>query len=112
MECTLRENIKTIVCSRSGINCFTTYLGATFFKLQAALLFLERGGNVDGVERIHLQSPTTHTSQTLLLKVKSPSESWQPLVGISISAAVEADYMGVVPHTGSDINLLQREGLL
>lgn len=43
-----------------------------------------------------------------LLKVKSPSESWQLLVGISISAAVEADYMGVVPHTGSDINLPQR----
>lgn len=44
-----------------------------------------------------------------LLKVKSPSESWQLLVGISISAAVEADYMGVVPHTGSDINLPRRE---
>lgn len=40
----------------------------------------------------------------LLLKVKSPSEIWQLLVGISISAAVEADYMGVVPHTGSDMN--------
>lgn len=37
---------------------------------------------------------------------------WLALVGISISAAVEADYMGVVPHTGSDTNLLQREGLL
>lgn len=34
----------------------------------------------------------------LLLKVKSPSESWQPLVGISIPAAVVADYMGVMPH--------------
>uniref|UniRef100_A0A3Q1GRF6 Receptor-type tyrosine-protein phosphatase kappa n=1 Tax=Acanthochromis polyacanthus TaxID=80966 RepID=A0A3Q1GRF6_9TELE len=33
--------------------------------------------------------------------VKSPSETWQPLVGISITAAVEADYMGVVPHTGT-----------
>lgn len=52
------------------------------------------------------------TSQELLLKVKSPSESWQRLVGISISAAVGADYAGVVPHTGSDMNLLQRGGLL
>lgn len=58
-------------------------------------------------------SPTSQESilffSFFLLKVKSPSESWQLLVGISISAAVEADYMGAVPHTGSDINPPQRE---
>lgn len=35
--------------------------------------------------------------------------SWQLLVGISISAAVGADYMGVVPHTGSAMNPPQSE---
>lgn len=57
-------------------------------------------------------SPTSQKSilfSFFLLKVKSPSESWQLLVGISISAAVEADYMEAVPHTGSDINPPQRE---
>lgn len=53
-------------------------------------------------------SPTSQES-IFFFKLKSPSESWQLLVEISISAAVEADYMGVVPHTGSDINLPRRE---
>lgn len=65
------------------------------------------------MEHIHLQSHLTGEHSFFffffLLKVKSPSESWQLLVGISISAAVEADYMGAVPHTGSDINPPQRE---
>lgn len=70
-------------------------------------------GNVDRVEHIHpqprLAGARFFSLSFFLLKVKSPSESRQLLVGISISAAVEADYMGVVPHTGSDMNLPQSE---
>lgn len=52
------ENIKTIVCSRSGINCFTTYPGPPF-KIWAARFSWK--AHVDRVERAR---PCTQTSRT------------------------------------------------
>lgn len=77
--------------------------GATFSTLTCPLL--SKGECWQG--GAHSSAVPPHRS--FLLKVKSSSESWQLLVAISISAAVEAHYVGVVPHTGGNINLLLRE---
>lgn len=81
--------------SYCGIDCFMTHSEPPF-QLHPGCFSLK--GDVDRVEHIHPRSHLTGVhffSLFFLLKVKSPSESWQLLVGISISAAVEADYMGL-----------------
>lgn len=82
-----------------------TYLGSPFF-LSVSL----KRGDVYMVMRsplpnrliaLHLiQAFTQHKLK------RSPSESWQPLARTSISVAVAADYVWVVPHADTNRNLL------
>lgn len=100
-----------------GINSFMSYLWPLSLLLQPACCCRKRerwvGGRwAAGCWRGGGAFISSPTSKELLLKVKPPSESWQPLVGISIPAAASADCAEVVPHSGSARNLPQRGGPL